>query len=457
MYLFQKLSTIGTRYLPQYQVGIKEVNQFIDCSDVVEEIREKGANRISVLDLELILTKKRIPEIIKHLEKKTVIYTHYIKGIGELLAEAISKEGYTVGFYTGEDKSGLKSFIKGNTDVLIGTSAIGTGVDGLQDVCRKLIFNVLPWTNAEYEQIKGRIFRQGQKQNVEFILPLTKAEVNGQEWSWCKTKLDRIHYKKTVADASVDGIIPEEHIRSEHQVLQDLMKWLDRISDKGLETIERKDLASTLFTDDDKELRRRKINHGDFTKINTRWNGSRSVVTHKRLQKNKSEWVHYHEEYRKARKDWVMTPYREMVNFYKKRDGLVIGDFGCGEGFIYKDLSSKHTVHSFDHVAMEEFVTECDFSKTPLNDESLDVAIYSLSMMGSNINEYLHEAHRVLKLDGKINIIEATSRFKDVKKFMIQLQDFGFDRVVSSDMWKFTHIVAEKSDRVIKKDAKINF
>ena len=42
----------------------------------------------------------------------------------------------------------------------------------------------------------------------------------------CKTKLDRINYKKTVADASVDGVIPEEHIRTEHQVT-DLMKWLD--------------------------------------------------------------------------------------------------------------------------------------------------------------------------------------------------------------------------------------
>ena len=457
MYLFQKLSTIGTRYLPQYQVGIKEKNHYIDCSDVVEEIREKGANRISVLDLELILTRKRIPEIIKHIEKKTVIYTHYIKGIGELLAEAISNEGYTVGFYTGEDKSGLTSFVKGNTDVLIGTSAIGTGVDGLQDVCRKLIFNVLPWTNAEYEQIKGRIFRQGQKQDVEFILPLTKAEVNGQEWSWCKTKLDRIHYKKTVADASVDGVIPEEHIRSEHQVLQDLMKWLDRLSNNGVETFERKELASTLFTEDEKELRRRKINHGDFTKINKRWNSSRSGITHKRLQKDSSEWVHYHEEYRKAREDWAVTPYKEMIKFYAKRDGLVIGDFGCGEGFLHKELSRKHTVHSFDHVAMEKFVTECDFSKTPLDEESLDVTIFCLSMMGSNIDEYLLEAHRVLRLDGKINIIEATSRFKDIEQFKLQLQDFGFDNVVSKDMWKFTHIVAEKSDRVIKKDAKIKF
>ena len=66
------------------------------------------------------------------------------------------------------------------------------------------------------------------------------------------------------------------------------------------------------------------------------------------------EWVHYHEEYRKAREDEV-TPYKEMIKFYKKRDGLIIGDFGCGEAFL-RELSSKHTVHSFDHVAIEKFV-----------------------------------------------------------------------------------------------------
>ena len=121
-----------------------------------------------------------------------------------------------------------------------------------------MIFNVLPWTNAEYEQIKGRIYRQGQKRDVEFIIPVTRADVKGQEWSWCKTKLDRINYKKTVADASVDGVIPEEHIRTEHQVLQDLMKWLDRLSDKGVETFERKELVSTLFTDDEKNLKKKK-------------------------------------------------------------------------------------------------------------------------------------------------------------------------------------------------------
>ncbi len=46
----------------------------------------------------------------------------------------------------------------------------------------------------------------------------------------------------------------------------------------------------------------------------------------------------------------------------------------------------------------------------PLEDESLDVAIFSLSLMGANFTDYLREAHRSLKLDGHLHVIEATSR-----------------------------------------------
>ena len=53
-------------------------------------------------------------------------------------------------------------------------------------------------------------------------------------------------------------------------------------------------------------------------KINKRWNSSRSGITQK-LQKDTSEWVHYHEEYRKTPEDWLVTPYKEMIKFYKKR------------------------------------------------------------------------------------------------------------------------------------------
>jgi len=42
-------------------------------------------------------------------------------------------------------------------------------------------------TAAEFEQLKGRIYRQGQsRENVTMILPLTDAEVHGERWSWCQ-------------------------------------------------------------------------------------------------------------------------------------------------------------------------------------------------------------------------------------------------------------------------------
>ena len=36
----------------------------------------------------------------------------------------------------------------------------------------------------------------------------------------------------------------------------------------------------------------------------------------------------------------------------------------------------------------------------------------------------------------------------DIENFKNQLTDFGFDNIVSKDMWKFTHIIAEKTGEV---------
>ena len=70
---------------------------------------------------------------------------------------------------------------KRDIDFLIGSSAIGTGIDGLQDVGGRIIINVLPWTTAEFDQLKGRIYRQGQRDDkVQMIIPLTYAEVGGE-------------------------------------------------------------------------------------------------------------------------------------------------------------------------------------------------------------------------------------------------------------------------------------
>ena len=49
-----------------------------------------------------------------------------------MLAKAVQEAGFKVGVFNGENKTGLELFKQGKVDVLIGSSALGTGVNGLQ-------------------------------------------------------------------------------------------------------------------------------------------------------------------------------------------------------------------------------------------------------------------------------------------------------------------------------------
>jgi Hypothetical methyltransferase len=73
----------------------------------------------------------------------------------------------------------------------------------------------------------------------------------------------------------------------------------------------------------------------------------------------------------------------------------VIADFGCGDAKLARSLPNK--VHSFDLVSVSPEVTACDMSRTPLSKASVDVAVFCLSLMGTNLADYLKEANRVLK------------------------------------------------------------
>jgi len=225
MKLHRALMNLGVRWVPNYSVSIATQKPSVDCSAVVDEISESR----TVLDLELALTKARLPEILKNIQPKTFIYTHLISGIDRVLQTALEAAGWKVGFFTGDDKEGLDGFLHGDIDVLIGTSAIGTGVDGLQSVCQPLIFNVLPWTSAEFDQIKGRVYRQGQKGGVTVIIPVTHMTVDGERWSWCDGKIERIEFKRSIADAAVDGVVPKDKLRSPTQAYRDTMEWLKRL------------------------------------------------------------------------------------------------------------------------------------------------------------------------------------------------------------------------------------
>jgi hypothetical protein len=355
--------------------------------------------------------------------------------------------------------------LNGNIDVLIGSSAVATGVDGLQQVCNRLIINVLPWTHAEFEQLIGRIYRQGQQNPVTIVIPLTYADVNGDRppggaegnrWSWCDSKMQRLRFKKSIADAAVDGIVPEGHLRTPAQAYQDVMAWLEKL-ETGVQVITRQKIVIPLPDDSPADVQRRQHRYGDFSNLNRLWNQTNSEATHERLQANPEEWERYHTLYRESRKNWTVIPYEEMVRWCQQRSGYCIGDFGCGEAKLAEAVSDRHTVYSFDHIAVNNKVIACDMAHVPLEDEALDVAIFSLSLMGSNFTDYLREAYRTLKLDGQLHIIEATSRFSDRDRFRNELETLGFDVVNVQDRWKFTHIRAIKAERRLQEGVRLQF
>ena len=64
--------------------------------------------------------------------------------------------------------------------------------------------------------------------------------------------------------------------------------------------------------------------------------------------------------------------------------------------------------------------------------------------LDSNYDEYLHEAHRTLKLDGQLHIWEATSRFKSINDFRNSLEKLGFTQIEIQEKYRFTYIIARK-------------
>jgi superfamily II DNA or RNA helicase len=458
MRLHQQLARLGTRWRPEYEPSLIVETPEVNCEAWIDEIRDLGRNA-SPLAIEKILTQARIPSILEGLKRsgRTLIYTHYVDEISATLYDSIANAGFRVGFYTGESKQGLEQFKSGEIDVLIGSSSVGTGVDGLQLVCDRLIINCLPWTNAEYEQLIGRLWRQGQtSKKVEVIVPLTYACVNGARWSYCDSKLQRIRYKKSVADAAVDGAVPEGNLRSPAQAQSDILAWLERLESGEELTIQRPIIVVPL-SDVGAAAEKRLARYGDFPTMNARWNNASSSNTSERLRATPEEWEQYHTLYRKARDNWAIVPFQEFIRWCRSREGYVIADFGCGEALVAKAVSDRHTVHSFDHVAIDESVIEGDMARTNLDSESVDVALFSLSLMGSNFSDYLREAYRVLKIDGQLHIWEAQSRFDDVKRFAKSLEQLGFQVFEPRIKDPFVLIEGRKNERQIDTTLELRF
>ncbi|CAH1777360.1 unnamed protein product [Owenia fusiformis] len=133
----------------------------------------------------------------------------------------------------------------------------------------------------------------------------------------------------------------------------------------------------------------------------------------------------YHKGFQSQVSKWPSNPVDIIIEYIKQQPKKrVVADFGCGDAKIADSVPNK--VHSFDLVAVNEHITACDIANVPLTDGSVDIAVFCLALMGTNLVDYLKEAHRVLRKKGTLKIAEVVSRFENLNRFIIQVEKLGF-------------------------------
>ncbi|XP_042316189.1 ribosomal RNA-processing protein 8 [Sceloporus undulatus] len=143
------------------------------------------------------------------------------------------------------------------------------------------------------------------------------------------------------------------------------------------------------------------------------------------FQQDPEAFAIYHRGFARQMARWPEKPVQRLVRYLRNRPAsLVVADFGCGDCTLARNLRNR--VHCFDLVALDPRVTVCDMAQVPLEGESVDVAVFCLALMGTNVQEVLAEASRVLRMGGTLLVAEVASRFPDIRAFVGALARLGF-------------------------------
>lgn len=174
---------------------------------------------------------------------------------------------------------------------------------------------------------------------------------------------------------------------------------------------------------------------------------------------DKNKFLAYHEAYATVSEKWPTKPIDHIVKFIKRHflakkpiHKYKFVDVGCGsEPLLKKKLPPKANVLSFDIVSTHKDVTEANMQHLPIEDNSIDVAVYSLSLMAKNLGHIILEAKRIIKTSGSLLIVEVTSRFEGREKgFVDRLEKIGLKKKSMNPLepngyFTFFHFMKEDS------------
>ena len=154
-----------------------------------------------------------------------------------------------------------------------------------------------------------------------------------------------------------------------------------------------------------------KLESSKFRWINEQLYTSSSHAAELLFNKNPNLFFLYHKGFNQQVEHWPVNPVEKICDYIKKMPkNTVVADFGCGNALIARSLPYL-TVHSFDLCKINDYVTVANSCSVPLKNKVLDVAVFSLSLMGTDFVDFLLEARRTLKNNKKLIIAEVKSRF----------------------------------------------
>ncbi len=457
--LFRRLVTYGIRHKNVEDNILKDNKHTIINVNADELFGEASlVDKDDVTSKELIVLDKKLEAIVPYINTsigRTVIYTHYVSGMEERIYKFLTNLGFKVGVYTGgtakfSREPAISDFIAGKYDVFLGSRPIGTGVDGLQKVSDREIILSLPWTNAELYQLEKRVNRKGSNfKEMDVIIPLVSISNDKKSFNWDEDRYEKVMYKATIANAAVDGIIPEKLMPKREKLEKDansnLDEWLKRLKENEFLTVEREELETRLYPDiTDEEVRRQKI-ESELSEFNRLGKTMLSKNMNKKFIDNPDSWHHYHSLRKESIKDWEEIPYKKIAEKITEKNDVII-DFGCGMN-EFKSCVPDNKVISFDHVAADETVIACDMRdiSSYVEDKSVDVCVFSLALWGPNYEDYIREAYRVLNRKGMIYIAEPLFELGDENEIVNKLIHNGFKIVGTIDNGvKFSYISAIK-------------
>ena len=207
---------------------------------------------------------------------------------------------------------------------------------------------------------------------------------------------------------------------------------------------------------------RKQRTESELSTLHQRYKTLTSQNLQKEFQETPELWHKYHaisEENEKSFPEESIPRNRiiqELTEIKGKRTRSVV-DMGCGKAQIaeYFANDKRFTFINYDHVSSNENVLVQDISRTPLEDDSVDMCILCLAMWGSNCRDYIKEAYRILESGGKLYIMEATKRwseqdeygnivlYKKGDKMKVLLEESGF-KIVEQSIEKFCMFICIK-------------